>query len=241
MVKSKFKKLIAISFMTILIILSTRVNAQISNTFKAKITPIQSTIKPGEEIIVTISVSDIDMGENGINALEGMLEYDKEIFEEVKSSSIESYNNWATTYNDEKSNLNGKFLSVNLSAGVKEDTKILSIKFKAKNDIKQTGETIIKIKDVTSNNGKDLINVGDLNVKVTIQVPEEQKNETSKNETIKKEPTNNTRKNTTIVDNTFADKILPKAGINNIIAIIVIGILLIGTGAWIYKTRKKIK
>ncbi len=243
MIRSKLKKSIIISFIIVLIILGTQVNAETGNTFTAQVTPTQSTIKPEEEITAVISVSNIDMGEDGINTLEGMIQYDTEIFEEIKDSNIESYNNWSTTYNDESSNLNGKFLAVNLNTGIKEDTKILGIKIKAKKDIKKTKQTTIKIKDVTSNNGTDLVNVGDLKVKVRIEVEGQIKDEIVNNttENTTQNTTENTSKNTTKVDNTYADKILPRAGINSIIAILIIGIgvIAIGTGVWIYKTKKK--
>ena len=140
------------------------------NSFKATVTPTTAALKPGEEITVTVAVSDINMGENGINTLEGTIKYDTNIFESVKASDIQSFNNWSTTYNDEASTLNGKFLAVNLSAGVKEDMNILSVTFKVKEDIGKTTTTQIDFKDVTSNDGKDLVNIGTKSVKLTINV-----------------------------------------------------------------------
>ena len=144
------------------------------NSFKASVTPSTTTLKPGEEVTITVKVSDINMGENGINTLEGKIKYDTNVFESVKASDVQSFNNWSTTYNDETSSLNGKFLAVNLSAGTKDDTQILSVKFKVKADIKETTTTQIDFEDITSNDGTDLVNVGTKSVSLTINVEEKQ-------------------------------------------------------------------
>ena len=166
--KRKTEKILTILMLAI-IILGVNVYAA-TNTFKASVTPSTATLKPGEEITIAVDVSDINMGENGINALEGTIKYDSNIFESVTSSNVQSFNNWSTTYNDETSSLNGKFLAVNLTAGVKEDMKILSVKFKVKSDIKETTTTQIDFKDLTSNDGENLVNVGTKSVKVTVNV-----------------------------------------------------------------------
>ena len=59
------------------------VKADTSTTFKANLTANKTSIKAGEEITVTIGVSDINMGENGINTLEGKINYDTNIFEAI--------------------------------------------------------------------------------------------------------------------------------------------------------------
>ena len=135
----KITKILTI-LMLVTIILGVNVYAA-SNTFKATVTPGTATLKPGEEITIAVDVSDINMGENGINALEGTIKYDSNIFESVTSSNVQSFNNWSTTYNDETSSLNGKFLAVNLTVGVKEDMKILSVKFKVKETVSATTAT----------------------------------------------------------------------------------------------------
>ena len=93
-----------------------------ANTFKATLTANTTTLKAGEEVTVTLGVSDINMGENGINTIEGKITYDKDIFETITSSSITNLNNWSVTYNDTTNEKQEKFLAINLSNGVKENT-----------------------------------------------------------------------------------------------------------------------
>lgn len=229
-----------------ILMLGTMTEAKSGSSFKATVEETQSTIKPGETVTISVNVSDINMGTNGINTLEGKIEYDKTIFEEVKSSNVQSFSNWTTTYNDESSTLNGKFLAVNLSAGVKENTKIFSVTFKAKQDISKTISTQIKFNEITSNDGTDLVSAGSKIVNITVDTG---------NEVVEK-PTNNSneKNNNTIInsnkntintissDKTQSKTILPKAGVGRTLAIILaIGIIaVLGLGVK-NKTMKDIK
>lgn len=219
----------------LIMMLGVTVNAETSNTFKANLTATNTTIKSGEYVTVTLKVSDINMGDNGINALEGTIKYDTTIFEEIKSTDIQSYNNWATTYNDENSNMNGKFLAVNLSAGIKEDTKILSIKLKAKESITETKETTITIQDIESNNGTDLINVGSKSIKIKVEVEkketEKPKDETTnKTEQPKNETVNKITQNTSKSNTTNSNTKLPATGIEDTIAMLIVVVLIATVG-----------
>ena len=220
--KTKMAKILTVLILAI-IILGVNVYAA-ENTFKASVTPGTATLKPGEEITVAVDVSDINMGENGINALEGTIKYDSNIFESVKTADVQSFNNWSTTYNDETSSLNGKFLAVNLSAGVKEDMKILSVKFKVKETVSETTTTQIDFKDLTSNDGEDLVNVGTKSVKLTINVEN-------------KEPVKPITPPTT-----EAPGKLPQTGESIAITLAIVTIALAGIGLAIkYKTMRNIK
>ena len=174
------KKKILVNLLLVIVLggmLTSVVNAT-TNSFKADLSATKAELKPGDEVTLTLKVSDINMGDDGINAVEGTIKYDTNVFEAITQSSITSESGWSTTYNGETSNsLNGKFLAVNLSAGTKEDTKILTVKFKVKQDVAKTTQTQIDFVDVTSNDGVDLVNVGTKSVKLNVTVPEVPKNE----------------------------------------------------------------
>lgn len=227
--KTKESKLKIIGMIiSIIMLLSTTIYAAEEGTFKASATASTTKLKPEEEVTITVAVSDINMGENGINTLEGFIEYDKTIFEEIKSSSLQSLNNWTTTYNDESGDLNGKFLAVNLSSGVKENTQIFTVKFKVKKDIEKTTSTKINFKNLTSNDGTNLVNAGTKVVELTVEVEEEkpqppttgnenkvdtntnQMGNTTGNNTNK--PTNTQTNTATKTDKTQSATKLPKTG-----------------------------
>ena len=137
----KKKILLTTILLFTLMCLVTNVNA--ASSFKAETKATTNTLKPGEEVTITLSVSDIDMGTDGINVIEGKIKYDRDIFKEIELTDIQTYNGCTTTYNDEESTSNGKFLSVNLSKGINDDNEIISVKFKVKENIKEKTNTQI--------------------------------------------------------------------------------------------------
>ena len=129
------------SVVIIMIVLFSFAGQVNASSFNVEINSDKTTIEPGEEIIVTFGVTDVDMGENGINVLEGTLEYDKTIFEEVKEENIRSNGKWQTSYNEST----GKFLSMLVDDGAVQNTQIIEISLTAKTKLLNTG--------LTSNNG----------------------------------------------------------------------------------------
>lgn len=227
--KDKIKRLIIIEIMILIIsIMLATVCTANSSSFKATTTANKTELKPGEEITITLSISDINMGEKGINTIEGKIEYNKDIFEEIKNNSVQSLNNWTTTYNDESSNLNGKFLSANLGSGIKENTQVFKVTLKAKEGIKNTTDTQINFKNITSNDETNLVSAGTKSVNVKI-------NSTSENKPTTEEPKkeNTTKEIVSTTDKTQSAKKIPKTGksvamffvvVLTLIAIIILGI-----------------
>lgn len=213
--KDKIKSLMVIGIMTLIIsALAVKVNA--TGSFNLTVTANKTELKPGDEVTITVGVSDINVGENGINALEGKIEYNKNIFEDVKSSSVQSMSNWSTTYNDEASSLNGKFLSANVGAGIKENTQLFKITFKLKQEIENVTDTQIYFKNIASNDGTNKVNSETKSVKLKINAPN------NNNNTSTEEPKKDTPKDNTIStqgqtsginsDKTKTNKSIPKTG-----------------------------
>lgn len=125
----------------------------------------KEVFKPGEEVIVDMVIDNIDAGQYGINVVETSLDYDKNVFDTME---IVTNNNWNYDYNDdETSSKFTKLLFTNISSGVTEKQSIGNIKFKLKSDLKDM-ETEIILKQVTSNDGRELMELGDKPVKIKI-------------------------------------------------------------------------
>ena len=127
------------------------------SSFNLDISADKTEIEAGEETEINVKLTNIDMGEKGINVVEGTLEYDKDFIENIQ---LEGINEWKKIYNDEDGKLKGKFLLDKMSEGIKEEESIGTIKLKIKEDAKQ-GETQIKIKDIKSNDGENLVDTED--------------------------------------------------------------------------------
>lgn len=93
------------------------------------------TLMPGDTIKIDVKISDIGI-EDGINAIQGKLQYDKDVFEKVKNEDFETKNNWSIIYNDEDTEAEGKFVMVNLGEGVKEEQELTSVTLKVKDNTK---------------------------------------------------------------------------------------------------------
>lgn len=120
---------------------------------------------PGEEVIVEMSASDIDMGEHGINVVEGILEYDESFF---ASMELINENDWEITYNNEDGERKGKFLTTKMVEGVKAEETIGKIKLKVRDDITE-GEGQLKIKTIQSNDGENIVDEGERIITIKIK------------------------------------------------------------------------
>lgn len=94
------KKLAVIMIMLVLVAMSLATTVSASS-FTATITPNRTTVDESNEVVVTIRVSNLDVGTTGINAFEGVLSYSTQIFETINADSIEGNNGWQPTYNQD--------------------------------------------------------------------------------------------------------------------------------------------
>ena len=163
----KVKKMIVmvLSILVVSMLIAGEANAA-SFTFKAEANKTEA--KPGDEIVISMGISNIDMGDLGINAIEGILDYDDEVFEKVSRDDIGLQNNWTITYNEEAGAHEGNFLISNIVAGIKTEQKIGEIRLKIREDAKANTETEIKIKDITSNDGGVLVKESDKSIVIRI-------------------------------------------------------------------------
>lgn len=137
----------------------------------------KTEVEHGDEVTVEVKLSDIDMGEKGINVVEGQLEYDKNFLE---SQGFVGSNEWKITYNSEEGKLKGKFLIDKMEEGIKTEESIGKIKFRVKQNVKQ-GETQIKIKGIKSNDGQNLIEEEDKEVTLKIKKSADKVNQEREN------------------------------------------------------------
>lgn len=210
--------LLVITYATIANALSLTVSMETNST----------TIAEATEFTVTVKVSNLDVGENGINSLTGTLKYDKTIFEEITDSSIEGVNGWNSSYEKDT----GKIVSTKQSF-VKSEESVFNITLKTKADI--TGkEGVIEFTDIKAQNSDSQIDAQ--NISVTISVGTESGNTANKSNTgnstsilpVSNTARNNTVNNTTNTNNTAKSYInvanvlndnIPETGVKDTLAI----------------------
>ena len=158
------KKLGLIMILSIIMVSLTGIVS--ASSFDVGVNPIEVTAKQGESIEVKVDLKDIDMKEKGINTLEGYINFDEDVIENVE---VETKNDWQIEYNkDSNSDLYGKFLMVKDIEGIKENEEVLTLKIKVKDKVKKESTKVI-LKDLTSNDGENLVNIGDKEININFE------------------------------------------------------------------------
>lgn len=236
----RFKKIISL-ILIVMVILGMSITAKAANTtdtYKINLTATNKTIKQGETITISLNVSDINIqtGDKGIGAYDGKIEYDTNVFEELKMSGND---NW-----DKPAENEGIFTSVN-SDGlcVQEAQEIAQITLKAKSTAK-LGTTTVKITGFKASNAVTKVPTDDTSINITINSASTTGSDnlggngsgagtssgtTSKTQSQTKKSTSTTTKNTK----------LPKTGVSNVIIGITGIVAIIGIYGYIRYMRYK--
>ena len=158
------KKLGLIMILSIIMVSLTGIVS--ASSFDVGVNPTEVTAKQGESIEVKVDLKDIDMKEKGINTLEGYINFDEDVIENVE---VETKNDWQIEYNkDSNSDLYGKFLMVKDIDGIKENEEVLTLKIKVKDKVKKESTKVI-LKDLTSNDGENLVNIGNKEININFE------------------------------------------------------------------------
>ena len=127
------KKIVKIAILVVLLMLSVT-NVVNALGLTATLTPSSTNVEPDTEFIVTLKLTNMDIGTSqGFSSVEGTLSYDTSIFETIGQSSFNKLNNWNPTYDAES-----KKLKLTSSIATKTDTSVCQITFKTKSEIKQS-------------------------------------------------------------------------------------------------------
>lgn len=160
------KKKIRIFAITMLMMISIlNVKSYAVQSFNFKPSPEEKIVSPGETVEIELNVEDINEISEGINTVVGNMQYEENLFENIKFSGE---NNWEVTYNDKKnSELYGKFAIVTLQNGIEKNEKVATLKMKLKGSL-PNGETEIIFSKLVSSDGFNSINTEDKKVKLII-------------------------------------------------------------------------
>lgn len=237
------KKLLVILFL-IIIILNTNISFVMATGEECKLAfsyaNSNSNVKLGDTVELILKVSDIK-AEGGIAAINGLLVYDEEVFEEIVYEKSNDWYYWQIE--------NVLFsITTNMESTTK-DSEVLKIKLKIKSNAKP-GEYVVKFTKIeaTGDNGT-CFSVDDVESKITLNTLEDNnKNEVAENDDNiitntnngfdKKENSTKTISTTNNLNNTISSKLLPKTGIKQGIIAIAIIIAVILLGIMFYKKYK---
>ena len=159
--KVRGKRIICTILIAILSILIGNVYAS-TDSFKTSLSADHSTVKRGENVSITIALSDIaiESGEKGIGAYTAHIDFDSSSLEYIETNGNDKWE--APLYQNKK-------ITGNTDDGevVKTAQNIGSITFKVKDNAK-LGETTITLTDFSGSNAKNDVDADDSSVTITI-------------------------------------------------------------------------
>lgn len=192
------KKVMLILILIVLILLASNILAM--SNLVAQVKTSTNELEAGQQVIITFGFDKYEQIKKGINAFKAKLEYDKEIFEEVKQSDFQCLNDWEKLQYNQAT---GEFIAIK-RAGSKAPEDLVSITLKTKQGVKATSTDIV-ITDIVTSEGEKDINI--VEIKTTINIIEDQ---TEKPEEPKQEKI--TSNKYTITEN-HIERILPNTSV----------------------------
>lgn len=213
-------------------------------SFTATMVPSSTTVQEATEFTVTVKVSNLDVGTNGINSLTGYLKYDTDVFETISESSIEGLNSWSVTYDASTGKIG--LTKINFVTSTQD---VFQIAFKTKSGV--TGKSgTISYTNITASNSESDIPATDISTSITVGTPDANSSNTTNtitnisvinanttanvsNNSVSNNTVNNTT-NTNVVSsyvntstNTSSNSNMPDTGINDTIFYLILVIVAI--------------
>ena len=164
------------------------------------------------------------MNAKGINVIEGFIQYDEESIESIE---LINENDWKTKYNSNKGEeLYGKFLSIKEVDGITQKENFIKMKVKIKDEINNE-KSYISLKELTSNDGENLVNIGNKEIEIKFEKDENENVNGNGNEKDKKEENKAENKAEDVKQsNIKTGDILPLVAVGTIFAIIILNTLI---------------
>lgn len=216
-------------------------------SFTTSMTAKNSKVTAGSEVLITVKLSNLNVGDNGINSFSAYLSYDTDVFETLTDSSVDGTNGWVPSYTPGT----GK-VQLYRQTFLKTDEEIMQISLKTKTDLEDGVQGEVKLSTIIVSNSVDEIMASPVSTSITIGDPEAgDPVETNPNNTVTiKPPTtnivpqniakpennttiipieNNTTQNNTIEVVNESDSDMPYTGTDsNALAKIIVGVIFIG-------------
>lgn len=156
------KRKILLITLVILLVVALLVNTVNASSFSASMTASKNTVAESTEFTVTVKVSNIDAGVNGINSVSGIFSYDTKVFETITSSSISGLNGWQPNYFPDT----GKIILLKTSYA-KNDEDVLQVTLKTK--ASTAGKSgVVSFKSIVASDSTVDIPASDISTTITV-------------------------------------------------------------------------
>ena len=137
-----------IGFITFIITMLFTLSIVNASGFEMKLESDKDIVRSGETIVLTASIQNIDMPNDGIDLLLASISYDNNVFENIEASNIKAVGEWGGLLFNPDNNK----LILERNSQTKENESVFQITLKAKDDIK-VESTNISISQAQSTDG----------------------------------------------------------------------------------------
>lgn len=138
------------TFMFAIFISISIVNA---SSFEMKVESDKNVIKPGETIVLTVSIQNVNFDNDGIDLLLTNISYDNNVFENITQENIKAVGEWGGLLFNSSNNK----LIIERNSQTKSNEEVFQISLKAKDNIEVESSTI-SIEQSQSTDGNQDIN-----------------------------------------------------------------------------------
>lgn len=156
------RKLCVVTLILILLINILAVNVK-AISFSTTMTPNNTKVPAGGEFMVTVKLSNVDVGDDGINTYSATLGYDSEVFEPLTGSSVEGSNSWMSAY----ATGTGK-ITLTKTTLVKSDEEIMEISLKVKEDVADGTKGEISLTGILAASPESELSCSDVSTTITV-------------------------------------------------------------------------
>lgn len=160
-------------------------------------TPSTTNVQTSSEVVIKVKVSNLDVGDNGINTFTATLNCDSEVFEELTSDSVTGLNNWTASYTPDTSRV-----TLFKTTFVNSDEELFQITLKTKSNVTKNSGTV-SLKNIIVGNGDDEISATEVSTSISvgsgITIPTNNNSATNTGIYILKNNTVNTNNNASVI------------------------------------------
>lgn len=153
-----------VSLFTFILTIFIYMNVVNASGFEMKIESDKNIIKPGETIVLTVSINNIETDNEGIDLLLASISYDNNVFENVGENDIKTLGQWGGLL----FNPNNNKLIIERNSQTKSNEEVFQISLKAKDNIEVESSTI-SINQAQSTDGNQDIDGVDGNIELKTQ------------------------------------------------------------------------
>lgn len=161
--KKKFLILLLIMMLIISLLSVFSEAAQSQYSFIVSMTAKNSRVTAGNEVLITVKLSNLNVGENGISSFTAYLSYDTDVFETLTDSSVDGLNGWVPNY----STGTGK-VSLYKRTFLKTDEEIMTIALKTKAGLADGTQGEVKLSTIIVSDGSDEVMSSPVSTSITI-------------------------------------------------------------------------